>query len=76
MKTVLQELIEQLEKNAEATKNSAIEIGILRSCKMATELLEKEKEQIKEAYKFSLESPSIELSEEWAEEYYNKTFKQ
>lgn len=76
MKTVLQELIERLEKEAKATKNSAIEIGILRSCKMATELLEKEKEQIKEAYKFSLESPSIELSEEWAEQYYKETYKQ
>lgn len=74
MKTPLTELIERLEKEAKATKNSAIEIGILRSCKMATELLEKEKEQIKKAYKFAVESPSIVLSEEWAEEYYNETF--
>ena len=50
MKTLLQELIERLEKEAKATKNSAIEIGILRSCKIATELLEKEREQIEKAY--------------------------
>lgn len=31
MKTALQELIERLEKEAKATKNPAIEIGILRS---------------------------------------------
>lgn len=50
MKTPLQELIERLEKEAEATKNPAIEIGILRSCKIATELLEKERKEILNAY--------------------------
>ncbi len=40
------------------------------------ELLEYEREEIKEAYKFAAESPSTELSEEWAEEYYNETYKQ
>lgn len=68
MKTLLQELIERLEKEAKATKNSAIEIGILRSCKIATELLEKEREIAQEYAKQSKQEEDNELrkaAEEW-----------
>ena len=69
MNTALQELIDWMEDQYyPAMYEDAIE--------KATELLEKEREQIKEAYKFGLESPSIELLEEWAEEYFNDNYKQ
>ena len=55
MKAALTELIERLEKEAEATKNPAIEIGILRSCKIATELLEKEREIAQDYARFAIE---------------------
>lgn len=72
MKTALQELIEWLDNST--VIQDEFDRDIIKD--KATELLKKEKNQIKEAYKFGLESPSIELSEEWAEQYYNETFKQ
>jgi hypothetical protein len=68
MKTALQELIEWMEQKQYFIGNDLYA--------KQKELLEKEKEQIKEAYKFGLESPSIDLSEEWAEEYYNDNYNQ
>lgn len=78
METPLQELIERLEKEAKATKNPAIEVGILRSCKIATELLEKEREDIIEARKNGRESmlsSNSKIAFKTDEQYYNETFK-
>ena len=62
MKTAMQELIDEL-KLIEAYPMSPLVL------KMATDLLEKEKEQICNAYTDGLEGPYI-----GSEDYYNQTY--
>lgn len=67
MKTAMQELIEYFNERPEYDKTSeGYEI-----IQKAIELIEKEKEQICNAYTDGLEGPYI-----GAEEYYNKTYNQ
>jgi hypothetical protein len=62
MKTAMQELIEYLEKNYYINELSNFNIDKIQ-------FLEKEKEQIMDAYLEGLEGPYIR-----AEEYYNQTY--
>jgi hypothetical protein len=77
MKTAIQELIERLKIQANSiSDNDHIEDrcwrnGIRLSLNIAKDLLEKEKEQICNAYTDGLEGPYI-----GAENYYNQTYNQ
>ena len=77
MKTALQELIERLaDKKDEHEYNTTFDDGIRRGLALAivkaTELLEKEREQIENAW---LNGVGAWDSEMEAEQYYNETFK-
>jgi hypothetical protein len=73
MKTAMQELIDELERVRLMTNMNFV-------IRIATDLLEKEKEQIIEAYNQNitgfdkLEQEEIGLN--WAEDYYNQTYNQ
>jgi len=75
MKTAIQELIKGLKdakEICEAFGASKIELTIFNSCiSSASDLLEKEKQQIMEAFKDGI---STNINEETPEEYYNKYF--
>jgi hypothetical protein len=78
MKTALQELIERLQEEERQFKkdkdvDSLIRAAFQVSIQHATELLEKEREQIENAW---LDGVSAWDSEMEAEQYYNETFNQ
>ena len=66
MKTALQELIDEIKLIEAYPMNPLI-------LKMAEDLLEKEKEQIKKAYEDG--KNLIQYKDEWGEKYYNQTYK-
>ena len=81
MKTAMQELIDELENKIKPIENNDdvyFNYGIRKSIQIALELLEKEKEQIIDAYNHNmtgfdkLEQEEIGLN--WAEDYYNQTY--
>ena len=73
MKTAMQELIEELEnkiKHIESNEDVYFNYGIRKSIQIAlVQFIEKEKEQICNAYTDGLEGPYI-----GAEQYYNQTY--
>ena len=90
MKTAMQELIEWFDVKIEILENEysmSIAAGIKAAKMEAEQLLEKEKEQIKEAFDFGDYCVELPLNERegdytWgkkyksAEEYYNQTYNQ
>lgn len=83
MKTAIQELIERLEKHSMELKGSEKTIqadGAIRMCIIeATELLEKEREQIENARKTGREamvSSHSKIAFKSDEQYFNDTYKQ
>jgi hypothetical protein len=91
MKTPLTELIERLEKKIEACNSNNLEreaMGMIEAKAIATELLEKEREQIVNSYHmgqigvievlaqaFPVPAPNLDNKED-AKQYYNETYKQ
>ncbi len=78
MKTAVQILIEQLEEikkefNTKWDGDPLARRGIVIAINEATNLLEKEKEQIKRAFKFGV-ADAYNFIEEEAEQYYNQTY--
>jgi hypothetical protein len=76
MKTAMQELIDKLEiteKQLDKENNLILSCAIFAAKNMAIELLEKEKEQIIEAYGRAI---CMFYESEQPEEYYNETFNQ
>jgi hypothetical protein len=83
MKTVLEELIEEIDWHYHAAEKEYLEsksrlsYTVFRTydfcLKMATALLEKEKEQIMDAYYYD---PNCGEIKDDGEQYYNETFKQ
>jgi hypothetical protein len=74
MKTAMQELIERLDKTEsqlEKENNLVMSSALFAAKSMALEALEKEKEQICNAYTDGLEGPYL-----GAEEYHNRTYNQ
>jgi hypothetical protein len=73
MKTAMQELIDDLKElkkdSKERNQDSSFDIGMTFAIARAELRLEKEKEQIIDAYLEGLEGPYIR-----AEEYYNQTY--
>lgn len=71
MKTVLQELIEELNREIDNCERNGLQYrGIYLDARWKAEnLLEKEKQQIFEAYDSGFENPKIS-----AEEYYNQNY--
>ena len=67
MKTAMQELISELKR----VEDYPMMPFVIR---MATDLLEKEKEQIKNAYEDG--KNLIQYKDEWGERYYNQTYNQ
>jgi hypothetical protein len=65
MKTAMQELIDELERVRLMTNMNFV-------IRIATDLLEKEKEQIIDAYNNGQQIPPF----EYAEQYYNQTYNQ
>jgi hypothetical protein len=82
MKTAMQELIERLsktEKQLEKENNLVMSAALFAAKSMALEYIEKEKEQIIDAYKSSINTilllPSgIKSQKGNAEKYYNQTY--
>ena len=75
MKTAIQELIERLDKTErqlEKENNLIMSAALFAARGMALEYLEKEKEQIIEAYEAAMERPI----ENYAESYYNMNYNQ
>ena len=81
MKTAMQELIDRLdktEKQLDKENNLVMSSALYAAKSMALEYLEKEKEQIIDAYNHNmtgfdkLEQEEIGLN--WAEDYYNQTY--
>ena len=73
MKTAMQELIDRLdktEKQLDKENNLVMSSALYAAKSMALEYLEKEKEQIMNAF---LEG-KINHSKDWAIEYYNQTY--
>ena len=82
MKTALQELIDRLdktEKQLDKENNLVMSSALYAAKSMALEYLEKEKEQIKDAYHkggyLLIKKPYGEFVEE-VEQYYNQTYNQ
>jgi vacuolar-type H+-ATPase subunit E/Vma4 len=76
MKTAMQELIDRLdktEKQLDKENNLVMSSALFAAKSMALEALEKEKEQILNA--FDMGKTTIKFVEE-AEEYYNQTYNQ
>jgi hypothetical protein len=66
MKTAMQELIDELERVRLMTNMNFV-------IRIATDLLEKEKEQIKKAFEFGV-ADAYNFIEDEAEQYYNETY--
>lgn len=73
MKSAMQELIEMIEFYQEGCVDEDIKIGLTSAKNMAKDFLEKEKEQIIEAYGTAI---CMFYESEQPEEYYNQTYNQ
>lgn len=73
MKTAMQELIEIIKFYEEECVDEDIKIGLTSAKNMAKDMLEKEKEQIIDAYGTAI---CMFYESEQPEEYYNQTYNQ
>lgn len=74
MKTAMEELIDRLRIMAnDRPSNSMVGMGIAIAMDLATELIEKEKQQIIDAWDLSTAATA---SDDTGIEYYNQTYKQ
>ena len=81
METPIQELIKQLEdlRDSIPDEDAMYRGGVINSIRLAEGMLEREKSSIKSIYNRNINTLDLgmmqQFGEDWAEDYYNKTFK-
>ena len=81
METPIQELIKQLEdlRDSIPDEDAMYRGGVINSIRLAEGMVSKEKSFIKSIYNRNISSLDLDMQqqfeEDWAEDYYNETFK-